>query len=158
MTNVTRHQRIDRLTQRQKDCLELVAQGYTAKQIGRMLGISHSTVDNHIQAAIQLLEASGRAEAARLYIDAKGDGGPRQRMPSEPRSLAVPPAGSDDQPEQRLGGQRGIFASLLPPIGGRENALTKSQTLVAVFRIALFGALVFIASVMIIVMSIRALG
>jgi FixJ family two-component response regulator len=45
--------RFDRLTLRQKDCLRLVAQGYTSKEIGRELGISYSTVDNHLLAATQ---------------------------------------------------------------------------------------------------------
>ncbi len=51
---------IKKLTERQRACLELVAKGFTSKQIGRTLGISHSTVDNHILIATQALGVADR--------------------------------------------------------------------------------------------------
>lgn len=57
---------IGRLTERQKACLRLVGQGYTSKEIGRHLGISPATVDNHIRAVLDALQAETRQEAARL--------------------------------------------------------------------------------------------
>lgn len=53
------------LSERQRQCMELVAQRHTSKEIGRMLSLSPSTVDNHIQAAMERLGVRSRAEAVR---------------------------------------------------------------------------------------------
>lgn len=156
MAGMMPDQRISRLTDRQKACLELVAQGYTAKEIGRILGISHSTVNNHLQAAIQLLEVGGRKEAARLYVRSAGQG-LRQGLPSEPPDLAEPSSLTDDGPASWMRVWRRIVGSLLPPLGGRENALSPHQSVLAISRIAFLGALSFIACVMIVKMSFDAL-
>lgn len=54
------------LTARQTDCLRLAGEGLSSKQIGRALGISPSTVDNHIQTAVTKLHARNRWHAAQL--------------------------------------------------------------------------------------------
>jgi DNA-binding CsgD family transcriptional regulator len=54
-----------KLTLRQKDCVRLVSDGYTSKQIAKFLSISPSTVDNHIRSALRTLNVENRAEAAR---------------------------------------------------------------------------------------------
>lgn len=160
--------RFDRLTLRQKDCLRLVAQGYTSKEIGRELGISYSTVDNHLLAATQALGAGSRAEAARLFMrhaaDEGGDQGeypPRdstgQQLPRQPQTLAVQPFVADPLPRQQRGPQD-ILSRLAPPIGGRDNDLTRSQRLSAIARIAFFSVLAFVACIMIIRMSLQALS
>ncbi|MES2058132.1 MAG: helix-turn-helix transcriptional regulator [Pseudomonadota bacterium] len=156
--------RFDRLTLRQKDCLRLVAQGYTSKEIGRELGISYSTVDNHLLAATQALGAGSRAEAARLFMRnapvtmaAETDDSSGQQLPRQPQTLAVPPFVVDPLPQQHRGWQ-GIMSRLVPPIGGRDNDLTSSQRLLAVARIAFFAVLAFVACIMIIRMSFEALS
>ena len=152
----TLEERIQRLSPRQRDCLALVAEGYTAKEIGRQLGISDSTVDNHLFAATQLLGVDGRKEAGRLYAGYLQNED-RQRLPRQPEALAAAVVPPNDKASTRLGrGRR--FRSYLPPIGGRENALTPSQTVLAIGRIAFLGALVFIACVMIIKMTFQALN
>lgn len=45
------------LTERQYDCLLRAGEGMSSKEIGRVLGISPSTVDNHIHVAITKLNA-----------------------------------------------------------------------------------------------------
>mgnify|MGYP001568294231 CR=1 FL=1 len=40
----------ENLTQRQKDCLRLSIEGWTQKEIAALLGISQSTVRDHIEA------------------------------------------------------------------------------------------------------------
>jgi DNA-binding CsgD family transcriptional regulator len=57
---------IDRLTPGQRDCLRLVREGMTSKQIGRELGISPFTVDQRLKRACDTLGATSRVEAARL--------------------------------------------------------------------------------------------
>jgi DNA-binding CsgD family transcriptional regulator len=54
------------VNERQLDCLRLVAQNYSSKEIARQLGISRFTVDQRLRIACQKLGANSRFEAARL--------------------------------------------------------------------------------------------
>lgn len=56
----------DGLTQRERECLKLVARGRSSKEIAIELGISHHTVDLHLRHAMRTLGASTRREAARM--------------------------------------------------------------------------------------------
>lgn len=58
-----------KLTKRQKDVLRLLALGWTAKQIGIRLNISHSTVAFHTTNIIQALGLRRRAELAKYARD-----------------------------------------------------------------------------------------
>jgi len=60
------YEAISKLTARQRDCLRLVLHHMQSKEIGRELGISPMTVDNHFRTAIQTLGVANRLEAARL--------------------------------------------------------------------------------------------
>ncbi len=55
-----------RLTPRQADVLELLGQGLSNKVIARRLELSENTVRWHVQAILEILQASSRAEAAYL--------------------------------------------------------------------------------------------
>lgn len=55
------------LTPRQAEILALVAQGLTYRQIAEELGISHRTVDAHIQLALRNLGVPNGAAAAVEY-------------------------------------------------------------------------------------------
>lgn len=57
---------LDRLTSRQKECAHFVAKGWTSKEIASHLGISPSTVDNHIASAMGLLGISRRSELRKI--------------------------------------------------------------------------------------------
>ncbi|WP_448659201.1 helix-turn-helix domain-containing protein [Sphingomonas sp. CJ99] len=54
------------LTARERNCLELVGEGFRSKEIAVRLGISHHTVDQHLKAAVRKLGATSRQDAARL--------------------------------------------------------------------------------------------
>jgi DNA-binding CsgD family transcriptional regulator len=54
------------LTQGQIDCLVLVAQNLTSKEIAPLLGISPHTVDQRIRRAMQSLNVARRVDAARI--------------------------------------------------------------------------------------------
>jgi len=57
----------ERLSDRQRDCLALAAEGLTSRVIGRRLGISGRTVDEHVMLACQALGVRTRIQAvARL--------------------------------------------------------------------------------------------
>jgi two-component system, NarL family, nitrate/nitrite response regulator NarL len=53
-----------RLTDRQVEVLRLVCQGYSNKEIGRLLGLSDKTVKTHVTAIFKALNVSNRTQAA----------------------------------------------------------------------------------------------
>ena len=97
----------DKLTERQKQCLRLVAAGKRSKTIGVALGISHLTVNQHIEAAKARLGASSREDAAQLLIAHERNGYP-ERFTSVPASLA------DDDLSSRIRASA-IADDALPP-------------------------------------------
>jgi DNA-binding CsgD family transcriptional regulator len=58
---------VARLSAGQRECLDLVDDHATSKEIARQLGISRHTVDARLRAAIQTLGVSSRREAAVIY-------------------------------------------------------------------------------------------
>jgi DNA-binding CsgD family transcriptional regulator len=128
---------LDRLTDRQKDCLGLVAQGYTSKEIGRQLGLSPSTVDNHVLAAMQMLQASSRGAAARILAS----GEDRQKMPSQSPPLAEQGILPPKEPAAEAGGwtRWGRFALALPPLGGQDNDLDWTERTFRIFQVAVLS-------------------
>lgn len=62
------------LSPRQREILDLVAEGRTSKEIAGTLGISESTVNWHLANAFGRLGASSRAEAVALAIRSNGVG------------------------------------------------------------------------------------
>ena len=68
-----RHGRMaSELSPRQREILDLVAEGRTSKEIAVTLGISESTVNWHLANAFERLGASSRAEAVALAIRSNG--------------------------------------------------------------------------------------
>lgn len=59
--------RVEQLTAKQRECLELVDDHATSKEIARRLGISRHTVDARLRGAIQTLGVASRREAAIIY-------------------------------------------------------------------------------------------
>ena len=57
---------LDALTSRQRENLELIAEGLSNAQIAKNLYLSESTVKQHLRAAYKLLNVDNRTEAARL--------------------------------------------------------------------------------------------
>jgi DNA-binding CsgD family transcriptional regulator len=61
-----RIERVRLLSEGQFDCLRLVAQHLSSKEIAGELGISRHTVDQRIRGALHVLGVTRRSEAARL--------------------------------------------------------------------------------------------
>src|SRR5947209_1373133 len=70
-------QRVARLSQGQLDCLRLVDQHLSSKEIAAELNISPHTVDQRIRQALQILGVERRSQAARIVAQVKG---PYQRL------------------------------------------------------------------------------
>lgn len=123
-----------RLSERQKECLRLVAQGYTSKQIGRFLGISDRTVDNHIYLALELLCLPGRAEAARVLVAEEA----KWSLPKQPPDLAAPP-GTSASKDLAVDAEPYRLRRFVPPLGGVRNAHDPGQKVYAIVRVAVFS-------------------
>ena len=115
------------LSERQRSCLLLVAQGKTSKEIGRLLSLSPSTVDSHIRIAIERLGSRDRMSAARqVFFDMNAKNAVLNSV-SEPiisRSMWV-----------------------LPPLGGVVNRLSARRRMFHIIQIALFGIMGMTAAV-----------
>ncbi|GHC91961.1 DNA-binding response regulator [Nocardiopsis terrae] len=61
--------RVPALTPRETEVLRFVAKGLAYKQIARRLGISHRTVQNHVQNTLTKLHLHNRVELVRYAID-----------------------------------------------------------------------------------------
>jgi DNA-binding CsgD family transcriptional regulator len=62
------------LTDGQRDCLRLVYNHMTSKDIARVLGVSPHTVDMRLRTAMKTLNVGSRIEAARLLVQEEAGG------------------------------------------------------------------------------------
>ena len=60
---------LDRLTQREREVLRLIARGYAYKEIAKELFISVKTVETHVSAVLRKLQLSNRYELTRWATD-----------------------------------------------------------------------------------------
>lgn len=80
--------RIEQLTAREMEILELLREGFSNKTISRQLGIGLSTVKNHVHSVLAKLDVHCRSEAiAALYRHESAD---RGRMPAAVTPAVVP--------------------------------------------------------------------
>ncbi|MGW4120391.1 response regulator [Nocardia sp. NPDC004711] len=57
------------LTDRETEVLRMVAKGLSARQIATRLGLSHRTVENHVQSTLRKLQLGNRVELTRYAIE-----------------------------------------------------------------------------------------
>jgi DNA-binding NarL/FixJ family response regulator len=60
---------LDRLTQREREVLRLIARGYAYKEVAKELFISVKTVETHVSAVLRKLQLSNRHELTRWATD-----------------------------------------------------------------------------------------
>ncbi|NIJ63203.1 DNA-binding CsgD family transcriptional regulator [Sphingomonas leidyi] len=102
------------LTAEQVEVLRLVQQNLSSKEIARLLGISKSAIDQRLDRARQVLGASSRREAARIYAGLEPG---YDRITRDPAALVYPapatafPSAADrnDMPVQRVQATRSAF-------------------------------------------------
>jgi len=124
---------ISSLTERQKEILRLVGEGYTSKEIARHLGLSFRTVDTHILRMAKQLNASSRAEAARMLADHET----KHKIRKYPERLSNAGNSSFSAPVTSQGWREALVRLFaLPPLGGRTNDLSWDQKSIHVFRVA----------------------
>lgn len=130
-------ERVARLSAGQLDCLLLVDQHLSSKEIAAELNISPHTVDQRVRQALAILGVERRAHAARIVARSKG---PYQRLihqspyiPDQPQSRQPDAAVSNQIRHADRAGEAGnagflteqrpasIWPSLQPPFATRSN-------------------------------------
>lgn len=89
--------RLEALTERERDCLRLVLDHLSSKEIGRTLGISPTSVDTHIRRAREKLSVEDRYVAAQMLAAWERDGAsaaPHLSPTQAWRGWAIPPLAS----------------------------------------------------------------
>jgi len=126
---------ISRLSEKQKDCLRLVAQNMNSKQIARELKISEHTVDQRVRQCLRILNVTDRFHAARAFTAAETRA-PYQSLIYQPDPLA---SSSDSAIlEQSVGQGKGQWlASWFPPLGGQRHDLAQLEIVKTIVRFAL---------------------
>ena len=87
---------VDRLSPRQRECLRLVYQRKSTKEIAVALGIAPGTVSTYLTEAVQLLGARNRRHACELLAAHEGApppeiaGPPNQGVSASPPAAAIP--------------------------------------------------------------------
>jgi len=149
------------LSDSQKACLRLVAQGMSSKEIAIELSLSPSTVDTYLKLAIARLGASNRRDAARKYME----NGPSQNFGSQSPGLAEPLLAAENggQPVQfdpvpREGQSLGWRAFLPPPVGGKQNDRSTSQRFWDACKVVFWGIIIFLALVLVMSQALKTLS
>lgn len=126
---------VERLSDRQRECLRLVYQRFTSKEIGLKLEVAPDTVDQHIKRAMRTLGTGSRAEAARLvFVHDQGD---TQLLGTQSETIALAPSSAAQAVQDEGSGYIKRFF-VLPPIGGPNEHLTAGKTLRLIAQLALF--------------------
>ena len=60
---------LDRLTQREREVMRLIARGYSYKEVARELFLSVKTIETHVSAVLRKLQLSNRYELTRWAAD-----------------------------------------------------------------------------------------
>jgi len=119
-----RRERCGALTARERECLRLVLEHHSSKEIGRLLGVSQTSVDTHLRRARHKLGVNERYAAARLLAEWESRGHASGGHAAPAKQASPPRRGS---------------AWRLPPLG----ALNLSQRLALVVAGSLVCALAF---------------
>jgi DNA-binding NarL/FixJ family response regulator len=62
---------LDRLSQREREVLRLIARGYAYKEVAKELFISIKTVETHVSSVLRKLQLSNRHQLTRWATDRK---------------------------------------------------------------------------------------
>ncbi len=154
--------RLDRLTEKQRECLRLVYAHMSSKEIAPRLGVEPGTVDQYIKAAMRVLGVSDRRAAAKML--AEQEDRIVQPLVYQPLDIAVAGdpamlgASAEGRREAQSGGamreERAVFEVLAPPPpdtlklplpirGGRPSDLSTAKRLGWIFGLILLIALTF---------------
>lgn len=130
---------IERLTDRERQILDLAAQHLTSKQIGPRLGIRPASVDTFMQTIIRKLGVAGRKEAVIAYLAEVRGGAEGHR---DDLDFGSSPVAGDAAPAPSGRVIRDGDPALSGPSGGAHDAGSgREETLIETARPARVGVL-----------------
>lgn len=121
--------RLTLLTPKERDCLRLVMERHSSKQIARQLGISSTSVDTYVRRAREKLGLKDRYAAARL-LEAWQQG----EVEIAPSGAAAEPAEPAEPPRAE-----GLLTLRIPPL----ETLNIFQRIVLIIGGAIAAAVIF---------------
>ncbi|WP_420145350.1 LuxR C-terminal-related transcriptional regulator [Sphingobium sp.] len=156
------------LSEGEKQCLRLVAQGFNSKEIARQLQVSEHTVDQRVRTSLRKYGVPSRKEAARLFVSAaqlQPQSDTYQPLIYQPEPLAPDPepASSLVQPD-RADGQADrttVLQNILsfgPPLGGSTNELSTDGRILAMIRAAVLTGVGLVTLLLLLAGAFRVLG
>jgi hypothetical protein len=156
------------LSEGEKQCLRLVAQGFNSKEIARQLDVSEHTVDQRVRTSLRKFGVPSRKEAARLFVsgvERAPQSDTYQPLIYQPEPLAPDPepASSLAQPD-RVDGQtehKTLLRRILafgPPLGGSTNELSKDGRILAMIRAAVLTGVGVVTLLLLIAGAFAVLG
>lgn len=80
MIGLAQADRVAKLSNAQRDCLRLVAEHRSSKEIARLLMISPHTVDQRLKRAANILAVDSRFEAARVFVSYARENAPTPQL------------------------------------------------------------------------------
>jgi DNA-binding CsgD family transcriptional regulator len=126
------------LSDGQKACLRLVAQGMSSKEIAKALGLTPQTVDTYVKTSMARLGVTSRREAARILAASELS-----------RKLGSPSPGLADpgpEPQMAATGTTGWLSWVRPPpVGGGFHDLSWSQKTYQALLVAVISASIVVA-------------
>jgi DNA-binding CsgD family transcriptional regulator len=175
MGQSTIESRVSRLSPRQIECLRLVAENHSSKEIARLLNLSVHTVNSYIAESIEILGAHSRRDAARRVASHAPISTPNL-VGSE--SFRVMPSSSNGQSSvgtsgvstsevldqygaasfNRIGGK--VFSGRfhLFRAGQEHNSLSRTERLIWIFFVAVGLSVLFATAVVVIDSMARLAG
>ena len=156
------------LSEGEKQCLHLVAQGFNSKEIARQLHVSEHTVDQRVRTSLRKYGVASRKEAARLFVSAQQlqpQSGTYQPLIYQPEPLATDPdPGSSmavpDRPDEQTE-RKTLLRRILafgPPLGGSTNELSVDGRILAMIRAAVLTGVGVVALLLLIRGAFTVLG
>lgn len=166
------------LSEGEKQCLRLVAQGFNSKEIARVLQVSEHTVDQRVRTSLRKFGVPSRKEAARLFVAGDGPAAPEgatdgvaaqngtyqpliyqpERLATDPEPAPSPvqPDGSDAAPERQSLLHR--ILAFGPPLGGSTNELSMDGRILAMVRAAVLTGVGVVTLLLLIAGAFKALA
>lgn len=156
------------LSEGEKQCLRLVAQGFNSKEIARQLQVSEHTVDQRVRTSLRKFGVPSRKEAARLFVSGHQPSAQfdtyqplihqSERLASGPpaaATLAQPDRPDDDREQGTLLRRLLAFG---PPLGGSTNELSADGRILAMIRAAVLTGVGLVTLLLLISGAFKALG
>lgn len=156
------------LSEGERQCLRLVAQGFNSKEIARQLHVSEHTVDQRVRTSLRKYGVPSRKEAARLFVStlqSQPQSGTYQPLIYQPEPLAsdadpAPSLGQPDTQDEQTE-HRTLLRRILafgPPLGGSTNELSIDGRILAMIRAAVLTGVGVITLLLLISGAFRVLG